>query len=91
VPSLYVKRGDDEVALSDAAYLCPDLLYHADELMTDWAQRMGRLAAVVAEVGATDAPQHDPDDGVGRCGHDRVGPVGDLDGARSSIDSGTHG
>src|SRR2546430_4850841 len=35
------ERGDDEVAHTDAAYLCPDLLYYPDELVADWAQRGG--------------------------------------------------
>ena len=77
------ERGDDEVALRDAAHLCPDLLHHADELVADRAQRVGGLPAVVPKVGATDAPQHDPDDGVG--------PAADRDAAGSVIDSRTHG
>src|SRR5881227_1578364 len=84
------ERGDDEVAHTDAAYLCPDLLYDPDELVADWAQRVGGLTAVVPEVGATDATQHDPNDGVGRLDDRRVGSVRHLDTAGSEKDSSTH-
>ena len=45
-----LERGDDELALGDAAHLCPDLFHDSDELVADWAQRMRGLAAVVPEV-----------------------------------------
>jgi hypothetical protein len=86
-----LERGNHEVALGDAVHLCPDLFHHADELVVDGsARRVGGLPAVVPEVGATDARQHDAVVRVGRRGDDRVGSVGQLNGARSGVDSSTH-
>ena len=60
------ERGDDEVALGEAVHVDADLLHDADELVPDRAELVRRLAAVVPEVGAADAAEHDAHDGVGR-------------------------
>jgi hypothetical protein len=85
-----LERRDDEVALRDIAYRCPDPLDHADEFVADWAEVMRGLPAVVPEVRATDAPQHDSDDRVPRRRDHGVRPVGYLDAPWPEKDCGTH-
>ena len=85
-----LERGHDEVASVDLVHPCPHLPDDADELVADRARRVGGLPAVVPEVGAADAGQHDADDGVGRRGDHGVRPVPELDGARSGKDGSTH-
>ena len=58
-----------------------DVLDDADELVADRAGLERRVAAVVPEVRAADAGQHDADDRVGRLDDDRVAPVAALDAA----------
>src|SRR3989442_1769405 len=80
------ERRDDEVALRDASHLGTHLFYNASELVADCTEIVGRLTAVVPEVRAADARQHDPDDGV--CGrrYHGVGTLADLDRVRSLED-----
>ena len=66
VPSLKANGRDDEVALRDVRDLGADVLDDADELVADRAGRERRVAAVVPEVRAADAGEHDADDRVGR-------------------------
>src|SRR5437764_935847 len=45
---------DDEIALRNAPHLATDLFHHADELVADRAEIVGRLAAVVPEIRTAD-------------------------------------
>jgi hypothetical protein len=80
----------DEIPRRNVINICPDLLHHADELVTDWAKRVGGLPAVVPEVRATDTPEYYADDGICRRGHHRVGSIDDLNRAGSCKDGSTH-
>ena len=73
------ERRDDEVALADVRDVGADVLDDADELVADRPGLERRVAAVVPEVRAADAGEHDADDRVGRLDDGRVGPVADLD------------
>src|SRR5436190_24255039 len=72
------ERGDDEVAHTDAAYLCPDLLYDPDELVADLAQRVGGLTGLFPWVGAQAAPRQDRTAGMVGSALHGVGRVGTL-------------
>jgi hypothetical protein len=85
------KRCDDEVAPGDVADLGADVLDDADELVADRAGLEGRLAAVVLQVRAADAREHDPHHGVPRLGDHGVGPLLDTDGAGFVEDGSAHG
>jgi len=85
------ERGDHEIARTDATHLWADLLDHANELVTDWTKCMGGLAPLIPEVGATDAPQHNPDDRIGGRRNRGIGPVSDLDVVGSEKGCSTHG
>jgi hypothetical protein len=82
---------DNQIALSDAADVGADIRDHADELVAERARLGRRLAAVVPEVSAADARQHDADDGIGGLDDNRVGAVRDLDHAGGFEDRRTHG
>ena len=83
--------GDHEVALGNAAHVGSELLHHADELVADRAGLERRVAAVVPEVRAADAGEHDAHDGVSGLAEDGVGPVAGLDAVRLLEDGCTHG
>jgi hypothetical protein len=63
----------------DVPQVGADVLDDADELVADRAGLERRVAAVVPEVRAADAREHDALDGVGGVGDGRVGPVADVD------------
>ena len=68
-----------------------DVLDDADELVADRARLERRVAAVVPEVRAADAGEHDAHDRVGGLDDDRVGPVAGLDPVGFDEESSTHG
>ena len=66
VPSLNANGAMTRSPLRDVAHVGADVLDDADELVADRAGLERRVAAVVPEVRAADAGQHDADDRVGR-------------------------
>jgi hypothetical protein len=85
------ERGDHELALSDVADVGAHGLDDPDELMADRAGLERRVAAVVPQVRAADAGQHDANDRVGALDDDRVGPLAGLDAVGCEEESCAHG
>ena len=85
------ERRDHEVARCEVGDVGADVLDDADELVADRAGLERRVAAVVPEVRAADAGEHDAHDRVGRLDDDRVGPVAGLDRVGLVEDGCTHG
>jgi hypothetical protein len=70
--------------------IAADVFDHTDELVADRARLERRLPAVLPEVAAADARQHDANDGIGGLDEDWVGAVPDLDLAGGFDDRRTH-
>ena len=84
------ERRDDEIALPDVAHFAARFLGDADELVTDRPRRVGRLAAVIPEIGAANAAQDHADDGIGRFLDDGIRAFAELDGMGPPVDRGSH-
>ena len=91
VPSLKANGAMTRSPLLDVGDLGADVLDDADELVADRAGLELGVAAVVPEVRAADAGEHDADDGVGRLAEARIGPVAGFDPAGLVEDGCTHG
>ena len=85
------ERADDQVALCDVTHLGADVFDDPDEFMPDGAGVERRVAAVVPEVGAADAGEHDADDRVGGLGDGGVASLTDGYGVGLVEDGSSHG
>jgi hypothetical protein len=84
------ERGDHEITDIDAGDFGADVFDDADELVTDRADGVIRLASVVPEVRTADARHQDAYQGIGRLLEDRVWACPDADVLRTLEDRCSH-
>jgi hypothetical protein len=85
------ERRDDQVALAEGGHFGAGFLDDTDELVTDGAEGVRAVAAVVPQVRAADAAEHDPDDRVSGLLDAGVWPFADGEVERAAVDRCLHG